>query len=167
MKKNAKNRSPVVQKTPPEKNPDVNELLAIMARLRGPPGCPWDREQTEQTLKKYLIEEAYEVLEAIETGEIRTRLKEELGDLLLQIVFLAQIAAEKRQFSFADVVHTLVLKAHPAASPHFSLAAPESSDPPQNGQEVRKIWREVKEQETEGQTRKNSCSMDFLWAFPP
>lgn len=68
MKNNAKNRSPVSKKRPSGKNSAVNELLAIMARLRGPAGCPWDREQTEQTLKKYLIEEAYEVLEAIEGG---------------------------------------------------------------------------------------------------
>ena len=72
----------------------VTDLLNIMARLRGPSGCPWDREQTEQTLKKFLIEEAYETLEAIEAGSPET-LKEELGDLLLQIVFLSRIAEEK------------------------------------------------------------------------
>lgn len=147
MKNSAKNRSPVSKKERPGKNPAVNELLAIMARLRGPAGCPWDREQTEQTLKKYLIEEAYEVLEAIEGGE-PDKLKEELGDLLLQIVFLSRIAAEKRQFGFADVVQILVrklIRRHPHIFPstHLKVLAP-----PRNGREVRKIWREVKKQET-------------------
>lgn len=117
-----------------------------MARLRSPSGCPWDREQTEETLKKYLIEEAYEVLETIEMG-IASERKEELGDLLLQIVFLSQIAAEKGEFDFADVVHTLVLKLirrHPHIFPTRSMEIPIQ---PQNGQEVRKIWRKVKEQE--------------------
>jgi tetrapyrrole methylase family protein/MazG family protein len=153
MKNNAKNRSPVSKKQPPGKNPAVNELLGIMARLRGPAGCPWDREQTEQTLKKYLIEEAYEVLEAIEGGG-PDKLKEELGDLLLQIVFLSRIAAEKRQFSFADVVQILVrklIRRHPHIfpSPHLKVSVP-----PRNGQEVRKIWREVKKQETQDGPKK-------------
>jgi len=124
----------------------VDELLDIMARLRGASGCPWDREQTEQTLKKYLIEEAYEVLEAIER-ENPDELKEELGDLFLQIVFLSRIAAEKRQFNFADVVHILVeklIRRHPHIFPSPHLKVPV---PPQNGREVRKIWREVKKQE--------------------
>ncbi|MBP1715906.1 MAG: mazG, partial [Deltaproteobacteria bacterium] len=77
--KTVKKRSPVSNKQLTGKKPAVNELLDIMARLRGPSGCPWDREQTEQTLKKYLIEEAYEVLEAIE-GRNPEKLKEELGD---------------------------------------------------------------------------------------
>ena len=68
-------------------------LLEIMQRLRGPDGCPWDREQTPTSLKAYLIEEAYEVLEAIEANDAGA-LREELGDLLLQVVFHAQIAAE-------------------------------------------------------------------------
>jgi MazG family protein len=129
-----------------KKKHDVDKLLSIMARLRSPSGCPWDREQTEQTLKKYLMEEAYEVLETIETGA-PGELQEELGDLLLQIVFLAQIAEEKRQFNFADLVHTLVLKLirrHPHIFPSRHMEIPV---PPQNGREVRKIWRRVKEQE--------------------
>jgi MazG family protein len=73
-----------------------------MARLRGPDGCPWDREQTLRTLRPYVLEETYEVLEAIESGDPREH-REELGDLLLQIVFQAQLAAEAGQFDFADV----------------------------------------------------------------
>jgi MazG family protein len=146
MKKNAPQRPLVAKSESLRKKPAVDELLAVMARLRGPSGCPWDREQTEQTLKKYLIEEAYEVLEAIEKGK-PDELKEELGDLLLQIVFLSQIASEKNRFGFADVVRLLVqklIRRHPHIfpSPHMEVPVP-----PRNGREVRKIWREVKKQE--------------------
>src|SRR5260370_15502798 len=67
------------------------KLVAVQARLRGPEGCPWDREQTHQSLRTYLIEEVYEVLEALESGN-DTKFAEEMGDLLLQIVFHSQIA---------------------------------------------------------------------------
>jgi MazG family protein len=80
----------------------VERLLTIMARLRGPDGCPWDREQTLDTLRPYVLEETYEVLEAIEDGDPRAH-REELGDLLLQIVFQARLAEEKGDFDFADV----------------------------------------------------------------
>ena len=76
-------------------------LLDIMHRLRGPAGCPWDREQTRTSLKPYLIEEAYEVLEAIEAGAV-DGLREELGDLLFQVVFHAEIGAERGEFTMAD-----------------------------------------------------------------
>lgn len=78
------------------------ELAEIMARLRAPGGCPWDREQSHQSLKPYLLEETYEVLEAIDRGG-GEKLAEELGDLLLQIVFHAQIAAEHGSFTIDDV----------------------------------------------------------------
>jgi MazG family protein len=80
----------------------VDRLLAIMARLRGPGGCPWDREQTLDSLRPYVLEETYEVLEAIEDGDPRAH-REELGDLLLQIVFQARLAEEGGDFDFADV----------------------------------------------------------------
>ena len=80
----------------------VERLLGIMARLRGPGGCPWDREQTLRTLRPYVLEETYEVLEAIDGGDVREHC-EELGDLLLQIVFQAQLAQEVGSFDFADV----------------------------------------------------------------
>jgi MazG family protein len=84
-------------------------LLDIMRRLRGPNGCPWDREQTPTSLKPYLIEEAYEVLEAIESGD-PPALREELGDLLLQVVFHAQVAAEHGDFTMLDVLSSLIDK---------------------------------------------------------
>jgi MazG family protein len=84
-------------------------LLDIMARLRGPEGCPWDREQTRASLKPYLVEEAYEVLDAIDRGDL-DHLREELGDLLLQVVFHAQVAAERDEFSMREVLAGLAAK---------------------------------------------------------
>ena len=87
----------------------IETLLAIMARLRGPGGCPWDREQDFASIAPYTIEEAYEVAEAITHGDM-AGLKDELGDLLLQVVFHARMAEEERAFSFADVVAAIVDK---------------------------------------------------------
>lgn len=78
-------------------------LVRIMGRLRADNGCPWDREQTRETLKPFLIEEAYEVVEAIDEGDPK-HLMEELGDLLFQVVFHAQIAAERREFTIGQVL---------------------------------------------------------------
>lgn len=78
-------------------------LVRIMERLRADDGCPWDREQTRQTLKPFLIEEAYEVVEAIDDGDPK-QLMEELGDLLFQVVFHAQVAAERREFTIGQVL---------------------------------------------------------------
>ncbi|MEO7206433.1 MAG: nucleoside triphosphate pyrophosphohydrolase [Steroidobacteraceae bacterium] len=80
----------------------ITELLAIMARLRSAEGCPWDRQQTFASIAPYTIEEAYEVADAIERGDLRG-LKDELGDLLFQVVFHSQMASESRQFDFEAV----------------------------------------------------------------
>jgi tetrapyrrole methylase family protein / MazG family protein len=90
-------------------------LVKLQARLRAPGGCPWDIEQNHLTLRTYLIEEAYEVLEALESRD-DTRFAEELGDLLLQVVFHAQIASEQKRFTAADVVreiHQKMVRRHP------------------------------------------------------
>src|SRR5512138_2350267 len=84
----------------------IERLLSIMEKLRGPGGCPWDREQTLKTLRPYVLEETYEVLEAIDAGDARAHC-EELGDLLLQIVFQAQLTKEQGQFDFADVAEAI------------------------------------------------------------
>lgn len=92
-----------------------DELLAIMKRLRGPGGCPWDAEQTHESLKRYLLEEAYEVIEAIDTNS-SDLLKEELGDLLLQPIFHAAIAEETGKFTMQDVIKGLcdkLIRRHP------------------------------------------------------
>ncbi|HEX6131082.1 MAG TPA: MazG nucleotide pyrophosphohydrolase domain-containing protein, partial [Actinomycetota bacterium] len=84
-------------------------LLDVMARLRAPGGCPWDREQTHATLRPYALEEAYEVVDAIDRGD-PAELAGELGDLLLQVVFHAQLAAEAATFSITDVARGIVEK---------------------------------------------------------
>ncbi|NQS98914.1 MAG: nucleoside triphosphate pyrophosphohydrolase [candidate division Zixibacteria bacterium] len=92
-----------------DKYPAVASLAEIMTRLRAPDGCPWDREQDHMSLRPYLIEEAYEVLSAIESSDSES-LKNELGDLLLHIVFHAQIADENGNFDLNDVAQTCVEK---------------------------------------------------------
>ena len=87
----------------------LEQLLGIMARLRSPDGCPWDLEQTRASLKPFLIEEAYEVLEAID-GCDADALVEELGDLLFQVVFHAQIGAEEQAFDMADILRRVCAK---------------------------------------------------------
>jgi MazG family protein len=91
------------------------ELVSIIARLRGPDGCPWDREQTFISLRPYILEETYEILEALDEGDF-ARLKEELGDLLMHIVFQAQIAREKGLFEIDDVLRSIndkLIRRHP------------------------------------------------------
>jgi tetrapyrrole methylase family protein/MazG family protein len=91
------------------------ELVRIMERLRGPGGCPWDREQTRESIKPYLIEEAYEVAEAIEDNNIDD-LRAELGDLLLQVVFHAEMAREEGLFAITDVIRGItdkLIRRHP------------------------------------------------------
>src|SRR5262245_34861819 len=82
------------------------ELVEIMRRLRAPGGCPWDREQDHASIKPYLIEEAYEVAEAIDNNDF-DELRKELGDLLLQVVFHAQMADEAGRFNVEDVVRAI------------------------------------------------------------
>ena len=93
----------------------IDELVKTVARLRSPDGCPWDKEQTHNTLKRYLIEEAYETLEAIDNNDSMA-LMEELGDVLLQIILHAQIASETKQFTLEDVadyINKKMIKRHP------------------------------------------------------
>lgn len=97
-------------KPPPNRQArGIDELLAIMARLRAPDGCPWDREQNHQTLRFHAVEEVYELLDAIDAGDDQ-EMEEELGDLLLQIVFHCQLASERGAFGFDDVARRLVAK---------------------------------------------------------
>ncbi|MBI2360083.1 MAG: MazG family protein, partial [Deltaproteobacteria bacterium] len=98
-----------------EAEKSLGEVMALVARLRAKDGCPWDREQTHLSLKPALLEEAYELLEAIEKGDPK-ELAGELGDLLLQVVFHCQIAAEARRFTLRDVILGLkdkLIRRHP------------------------------------------------------
>lgn len=92
-----------------------SHLVEIMAKLRAPDGCPWDREQTHQSLRQYLLEETYEVLETIDQ-EKYDDLRQELGDLLLQVIFHAQIAAEHGRFTITEVINEIsdkLIRRHP------------------------------------------------------
>jgi len=111
-----------------------------MARLREPGGCPWDARQTLQTLRTYLIEEAYEVLDALEANDV-TEHREELGDLLLQVVFQARIREEEGAFTFRDVVDTLIAKLirrHPHVFQGAEIRTPEA---------VLRRWEAIKAEE--------------------
>jgi len=115
-------------------------LVGVQAWLRAEGGCPWDREQTHQTLRTYLIEEAYEVLEALEAGDDK-KFAEELGDLLLQIVFHSQIAREEKRFEVQDVIreiHDKMVRRHPHV---FGEAKAK------NAAEVLKNWEQLKAEE--------------------
>jgi MazG family protein len=116
-RKKSKPKPPRAKKSPRPQNsgPAFGKLAALMARLRAPGGCPWDREQTHSTLRTYLIEESYEVLDALDSRD-DSKFAEELGDLLLQVLFHAQIAAEERRFSINDVIreiHDKMIRRHP------------------------------------------------------
>ena len=101
--------------SPMKQKSAVNELLLVMARLRSPTGCPWDREQTHWTLRRHAIEEVYELIDAIEARD-DVEMAEELGDLLLQVVFHCQLARERGAFDFEQVTRHLVdklIRRHP------------------------------------------------------
>lgn len=121
----------------------LDPLVAVMARLRGKKGCPWDQAQTHETLKRYLIEETYEVIEAIEKNE-REKLCSELGDLLLQIVFHAEIAAEEGFFNLNDVVNETtakIIRRHPHVFGGLKL---------ETAAQVEANWEKIKAQEKKG-----------------
>jgi len=111
-------------------------LVELIARLRAPGGCPWDREQTHESLKPMTLEEAYEVVEAIDAGD--DELAGELGDLLLQAVFHSQIAAEQDRFDVADVIDRVVAKMH-RRHPHVF-----GDDEAKSSGEVLRNWEAIK-----------------------
>lgn len=118
----------------------IGRLLDVMARLRAPDGCPWDREQTHATLRPYALEEAYEVVDAIDRGD-PAELAAELGDLLLQVVFHAQLAAEAGTFSIADVARGIVEKLerrHPHVFGNTTV---------RDAAEVSRNWQRIKDAE--------------------
>ncbi len=129
------------------------KLAAVQARLRAPDGCPWDREQTHVSLRTYLIEEAYEVLEALESGD-DGKFAEEMGDLLLQIVFHSQIAKEEGRFTVSDVireVHDKMVRRHPHV---FGEKRAKDSA------EVLKNWEQIKKEERIAAGKKSGDSAE-------
>ncbi|MBM7855974.1 tetrapyrrole methylase family protein/MazG family protein [Desulfohalotomaculum tongense] len=121
-------------------NYPLDALVDVMATLRGDNGCPWDKEQTHETLKQYLLEETYEVLEALDSGDAH-KICDELGDLLLQVVFHAQIAAEDNRFDINDVINAItekMVRRHPHV---FGDTTVKNSD------EVLVNWDKIKAEE--------------------
>jgi len=134
-----------------EKNNNVNELFGLLvetlAILRSPDGCIWDREQDHDSIKKNMVEEAYEAVDAIENKDYQS-LKEELGDLLLQVIFHSQIAYEKNEFNLSDVLKTIIKKLyrrhpHVFGDKNFSSSA-----------EVLSSWEEIKKSERKNNPKK-------------
>ena len=117
-----------------------DRLVSIMARLRAPGGCPWDREQTFDTIKPYLLEEAYEVMDAIDQRDFPA-LAEELGDLILQPVFFAEMAAEEGRFTIEDSLDAIsekLIRRHPHVFAEGDAKTPE---------DVKRRWDEIKAEE--------------------
>ncbi len=122
---------------------EFEKLVGIMTVLRGEKGCPWDREQTRESLKPFLVEETYEVLEAIDEGNPE-KIREELGDLLFQIIFHCQLAKERREFDVNDVVRKIsekMIGRHPHVFGDATYETPE---------DVMKQWEERKKEEGKG-----------------
>lgn len=145
---------------PPADLRPIDRLLAIMARLRDrEDGCPWDQEQTFATIAPYTVEEAYEVADAIERGDLGD-LKEELGDLLLQVVFHARMAEEQGAFDFEDVARAIndkMVRRHPHVFADESYA---SLDAQKQG------WEALKAAEREGRGRRSSLLDDVPVGLP-
>ena len=121
---------------------EMIKLVKIMEKLRGEDGCPWDKKQNYYSLKSYILEEAYEVVEALENKDIK-HLKEELGDLLLQVIFESQIAKEQKDFDLIDVIKNInkkLIKRHPHVFTDLEI---------NDAAEVKKTWNKIKEEEKE------------------
>jgi len=144
----------------PEYSPGIASLFDVVARLRAPDGCPWDREQTHESLRPYLLEETYELLEAIDAGD-DTKMKEELGDLLLQVAMHAEIAAQEGRFDAAQVSEAAAAKMvarHPHVFGDVSVA---------NSDEVLRNWEHNKEREARGAGREDESVVDRVPATLP
>ena len=144
----------------------VADLLTMMQRLRNPvDGCPWDREQTLQTIVPYTLEECYELADTITRGDF-DHLKEEQGDVLFQVVFYSQITTEQHGFGFNDVVHTLVaklVKRHPHVFPAGTLDS-RADDVVLDTTEINASWEVIKRQERKAR-QKTGLLADIPVAF--
>ena len=135
----------------------IGELIEIMARLRAADGCPWDRKQDHLSLRQYLIEEAYEVVAAIDSGDDR-EIIDELGDLLLQVIFHSQIGREENRFDFSDVVEAInkkLIRRHPHVFGSRNAVDVDA---------VKVLWEEIKSAEREEE--QNSFSLEVDEALP-
>ena len=141
--------------SPMKKQPAINDLFRIMARLRAPDGCPWDREQDHRTLRRHAIEEVYELIDAIEAGDDH-EMAEELGDLLLQIVFHCQLARERGAFDFELVCRRLadkLIRRHPHV---FGDVKVKDVD------QVWANWDKIKHAEKKGTRHERASALDGI-----
>ena len=132
---------------------EFSRLVSIMATLRAPDGCPWDREQTIDTLKPFVLEETYEVLEAIDRHD-HAGLCEELGDFLFEAVFLAQLESEAGHFTIADSLNSIadkLVRRHPHV-----FAKDDSTAGIDTAEKVLTRWEEIKRQERGGAAKKKT-----------
>ena len=129
-------------------NPKLDELIEVMATLRGPGGCPWDAEQTHESLIRYLLEETYELIDAIETGD-RDDMIEELGDVLYQVIFHSDLAAHTpgEEFTLEDVAERMTAKMI-GRHPHV-FGGDRTAD---TADEVMTFWEDLKKEEKPGRT---------------
>ncbi len=138
-----------------KKKPALNDLLRVMAKLRSPTGCPWDREQDHLTLRRHAIEEVYELIDAIESRD-DVEMAEELGDLLLQVVFHCQLARERGAFDFEKVTRQLVdklIRRHPHV---FGTTKVKNVD------EVWVNWEKIKRAEKHGTKHARHSAFDGI-----
>jgi MazG family protein len=137
------------------KNPAITDLLKVMSKLRSSKGCPWDREQTHMTLRFHAVEEVYEMIDAIESGDDH-ELAEELGDLLLQVVFHCQLAKERGAFDFEKVARHLtdkLIRRHPHV---FGTTKVKNVD------EVWANWEKIKRAEKHGTKHERASALDGI-----
>lgn len=138
-----------------KKKPAIDELLRVMARLRSPTGCPWDREQDHLSLRFHAVEEVYELMDAIEAGDDH-EMAEELGDLLLQVVFHCQLANERGAFDFEQVARRIVdklIRRHPHV---FGNADAKTVDA------VWAQWEQIKKAEKQGTKHHRPSALDGI-----
>ncbi len=138
-----------------KRKPAINDLLEVMARLRSPDGCPWDREQDHRSLRFHAVEEVYELIDAIEAGDDH-EMSEELGDLLLQVVFHCQLARERGVFDFDQVARNItdkLLRRHPHVFGDVKV---------KNVDEVWANWEQIKRAEKAGTHRERVSALDGI-----
>ena len=147
----------------------IEDLIQLMSHLRSSQyGCPWDRKQTFSSLIPYTLEEAYEVVEAIEGGDL-DEIRLELGDLLFQVIFYAQLANEQSAFDFNGVVSGItekLLRRHPHVFPDSTLASAGIAGDEVDEQQIKQNWEQIKRQEKVGKSESLSILDDVPKAFP-
>ena len=143
------------KKTPAKCKPAIDDLIAVMARLRSPTGCPWDREQDHLSLRFHAVEEVYELMDAIEAGDDH-EMAEELGDLLLQVIFHCQLAGERGAFDFEEVSRRIVeklIRRHPHV---FGDSNAKTVDA------VWAQWEQIKKAEKKGTKHERPSALDGI-----